>query len=196
MLLKIYTEQVRRKDGDSTLDILFLHGQRFSSKNWLEIKSLQHTANWGYRAVAVDLPGYGKSPNTLEPEHDGEFLKSLISVLGLGRPVIVSPSMSGGFSLAYLFDNPSSSTDRAVAYVPVAPVLTSKFVSHFRTSQIPTLIVVGTKDVAIGQKSTADLKNLPNSFYAPIGGASHSCYLENPDAWHRLLYHFLKHLKY
>ncbi|CAG5130026.1 unnamed protein product [Candidula unifasciata] len=192
--IKIYTEEVRRKDGESLLDVLFLHGMRFSSKNWLDIGSLHHLANWGYRAVAVDLPGYGRSINTLEVEHNADFLGCLISVLKLKRPVIVSPSMSGEFSLPYLFDDPTTSTDRAVAYVPVAPVLTSKFVDQFKKSQIPTLIVVGTNDTVNGKESTADLRKLPNSIYAPIEGASHPCYLDNPEAWHRLLYHFLKQI--
>ncbi|BFZ03816.1 hypothetical protein BsWGS_06854 [Bradybaena similaris] len=192
--VKIYTEQVSRKDGEPVLDVLFLHGMRFSSQTWLEVMTLHKVAGWGYRAVAIDLPGYGQSTNTLEPEHNADFLAALISVLKLTRPVIVSPSMSGAFSLPFLFDDPMTSTERAVAYVPVAPILTSQFVSQFQKSQIPTLILVGTKDTVNGKESTADLKHLPNSTYAPIEGASHPCYLDNPDAWHTLLYHFLKHL--
>lgn len=85
---------------------------------------------------SVFLSGYGQSTNILEPEHNADFLAALISVLKLTRPVIVSPSMSGAFSLPYLFDDPVTSTERAVAYVPVAPILTSKFVAQFQKSQV------------------------------------------------------------
>lgn len=87
-------------------------------------------------SVFLFLSGYGQSTNILEPEHNADFLAALISVLKLTRPVIVSPSMSGAFSLPYLFDDPVTSTERAVAYVPVAPILTSKFVAQFQKSQV------------------------------------------------------------
>ncbi|XP_059168254.1 putative protein-lysine deacylase ABHD14B [Physella acuta] len=194
--LKIYTEILAQKDCKPKLDVLFLHGMSFTSKNWLDIKSVYHVANWGYRAVAVDLPGFGKSLNLLPPENDGEFLKSFISELGLKPPVIVSPSMSGSFSLPYLFDGDvSTGLERATAYVPVAPVNTSKYVKHFRTSKIPTMIVVGSKDLSIGARSTQDLKHIPDHWYAPIEGASHACYMNNPDAFHKLLFFFLKNLE-
>ncbi|CAL1546146.1 unnamed protein product, partial [Lymnaea stagnalis] len=194
--LKVYVEEVFPNNGSRILaDILFLHGMRFTSKNWLDIKSLHHVANWGYRGVAVDLPGYGKSINILEPESNANFMMSLISTLGLHRPIIVSPSMSGGFSLPFIFDDPTTSTERSMAFIPVAPVSTKKFISQFKKSEIPTLILVGTNDTVNGQESTKDLKNLRNNWYAPIEGASHPCYLDNPDAFHRLLYHFLKQLE-
>ncbi|XP_055877373.1 putative protein-lysine deacylase ABHD14B isoform X2 [Biomphalaria glabrata] len=197
--LKVYIEQVTKTGSQSihcdSIDFLFLHGMRYTSKNWLDIQTLNHVANWGHQAVAVDLPGFGKSICILEPELKGAFLQALISTLGLHRPVIISPSMSGEFSLPYLFEDPSTSTDRAIGYVPVAPVLTSKYTNQMRKSQIPTLIVVGTKDQVNGKESTQDLQHLPNFWYAPIEGASHPCYLDNPEAFHRLLYWFLKNLK-
>ncbi|KAH9502329.1 Protein abhd14a [Bulinus truncatus] len=195
--LKIYIEQVTNRDGllnQQCCDLLFLHGMRFTSKNWLDIKSLYQVATWGHRAVAVDLPGFGKSICILEPEQKSKFLESLISTLGMCRPIIISPSMSGAFSLPYLFNDPSTSTNRAAGYVPVAPVFTSKYVDQMKKSQIPTLIVVGTNDKVNGKESTQDLQNLINYWYGPIEGASHPCYLDNPEAFDKLLYWFLKHL--
>ncbi|XP_005095598.1 protein ABHD14B [Aplysia californica] len=193
--LKIYVEEVVKKDSTPRFGILFLHGMRFSSKNWLDIKSVCHVANWGYRAVAVDLPGYGKSVNTMAPELNSELLQSLMRVLDLQRPVIVSPSMSGSFSLPYLFEKPGSCQDRSRGYVPVAPVLTEKFVANYKQVELPTLVVVGTNDKMLGAESTKNLMQLPRAQYAPIEGAGHACYLDNPDAFHRLLFFFLQQLK-
>ncbi|XP_005105631.1 protein ABHD14B [Aplysia californica] len=194
--LEIYVEETVKKDIAPRFGILFLHGLKYSSKNWLDIKSMSNVANWGYRAVAVDLPGYGKSVNTVAPEENSEFLHSLTRVLDLQRPVIVSPSMSGTFSLPYLFEEPESCQDRSRGYVPVAPIETSKLVANYKQAELPTLVIVGTNDEVPGlrEESTTNLMQLPRAQYAPIEGAGHACYLDNQDAFHRLLFFFLQQL--
>ena len=43
--------------GEPKLQVLLLHGQAFSSQNWLEIGTLSYLAAMGHRAVAIDIPG-------------------------------------------------------------------------------------------------------------------------------------------
>lgn len=57
----------------------------------------------------------------------GMFLEKLISTLKLKSPVIISPSMSGSYSLPYLFKDPSAVKQRSRGFVPVAPVHTKEF---------------------------------------------------------------------
>ena len=84
--------------------VLLLHGASFDSGTWEELGTLQKLADAGYRAIAIDLPGFGKSktlraaPNT--------FLAELLPKLEIGRPVVVSPSMSGRFSFPLLAVHP------------------------------------------------------------------------------------------
>src|SRR5688572_25069784 len=44
------------------LPVLLLHGQRFHSKTWKELGTLDRLAKEGFRAIALDLPGFGASP--------------------------------------------------------------------------------------------------------------------------------------
>ena len=75
--------------------LLLLHGARFSSETWRELGTLEHLSSAGLKVVAVDLAGYGGSTSTqLEA---GVFLDQLVGVMGLERPVVVAPSMSGAF---------------------------------------------------------------------------------------------------
>lgn len=189
--LRIHVEQVLKKSTVPKLDILFLHGASFTSQNWLDIKSLDHVANWGYRGVAIDLPGKGKSPDVIDPS--GQFLEAFISTLRMSNVVIVSPSASGAYSLSYLLDEPKRSAEIVKGFVPIAPVLTQAYKSKYPDSQIPTLIVYGTKD-SRGPQVLNDLKLLPKSEVAPITDAGHACYLDKPDQFHKVLFTFLKKL--
>ena len=73
----------------------------------------------GHKVIAVDLPGYGKSS-----KYDGdrgEFLIKLIKTLSPNvKPILVSPSMSGTFSLPLLNKEP----DLICGYIPGIYVIT------------------------------------------------------------------------
>ena len=80
--------------------------------------------------------GYGQSKDvSLYSIPREEFLLALVKTLA-AKPVIISPSMSGSFSLPYLFTDPSLSTQRATAYIPVAPVMTGQFRDSYAKSLV------------------------------------------------------------
>ncbi|KAK7094504.1 putative protein-lysine deacylase ABHD14B isoform X2 [Littorina saxatilis] len=189
--LKINSRQTGPAESP-TLTVLLLHGQAFTSQDW--IRTLRLLASWGYKAVAIDLPDFGKSKaESLGDASEEEFMTALVGTLG-SAPVIVSPSMSGRFSLPYLFSDRSDSEQRAAAFIPVAPVMTDKFKANYPKSQVPTLIVYGTEDKNLGTKSRADLQALPKAQIAPIPGAGHACYMDKPDLFRNVLHYFLTSL--
>ncbi|XP_070183948.1 putative protein-lysine deacylase ABHD14B [Littorina saxatilis] len=191
--LKIYSQQTEPAESESpTVTVLLLHGQAFTSQDW--IRTLRLLASWGYKAVAIDLPSFGKSKDeSLGVASEEEFMTALVGTLG-SAPVIVSPSMSGNFSLPYLFSDRSDSAQRAAAFIPVAPVMTDKFKANYPKSLVPTLIVYGTQDTLLGTRSREDLQALPKAQIAPIPGAGHACYKDKPDLFHKVLHHFLTSL--
>ena len=52
-----YKETLPSAGGSVDRSVFFMHGAKFSSKTWQDIKTLQLVAAMGYRAVAVDIPG-------------------------------------------------------------------------------------------------------------------------------------------
>ncbi|RXG73677.1 Protein ABHD14B [Armadillidium vulgare] len=102
--------------------VLLLHGANFKSLTWVELKTINQLAAMGHRVVAVDLPGYGETKSTVGDK--GNYLKEFIDRMKLQNFIIVSPSMSGGFSIPYIIKN-SKDLD---GYVPVAPVHTNEIV--------------------------------------------------------------------
>ena len=54
-------------------------------------------------------------------------MTQLITMLHLSQPVVVSPSMSGSFSLPYLTAHPGD----IKGFIPVAPVMSGNFISKY-----------------------------------------------------------------
>lgn len=186
-------------DLEPKIDVLLLHGKKFTSKTWLDLSTLKVLAERGHRAVAVDLPGFGRSEAATILDGDDDegfknrenFLKSLIGALRLHRPAVVSPSMSGAFSLPLLVNRP----DIFGAFIPVAPVYTARYSSEiYMRTRVPTLIVVGDLDTNLGVISVKNLKNLPRNKIVTLPNSRHPAYLDQPDMWHQNLGEFLQNL--
>lgn len=199
-LTVFFREVGATRTGSSSggFSILLLHGAYSSSDVWVKTKTLHLLAALGYRTIAVDLPGWAQSKNSkLEKYQFANFLQRFIEQEKLGRPVIVSPSMSGSYAIPFMMQpEPSSCHERMRAYVPLAPVSTELYKdSEYHRCEIPVMIVYGTKDKTLGLTSVGHLRNMPNSEIFPMEGAGHANYEERPHEWNRLFYNFLLALK-
>lgn len=181
-------------DVQKTGQVLFLlHGAAFTSQTWIDkIPTIATMAALGHSVIAVDLPGYGNSPRN--NANRAVFMESLLSSLTPDvKPVVVSPSMSGGFILPLLKKSP----DMVSGWVPVAPVSTNSGGDAFYENlTLPTMIVYGEKDTGLGHQSRDNLVKIPTSTLPQVlPGAGHPAYLDKPVLWHTLLLNFLKTLK-
>lgn len=176
------------------ITVLFLHGQAYDSRIWDDRGLIDAVTGLGHLAVAVDLPGHGDTPDRQGGPPDGTWLRDLIEQLGgPGEVVLVSPSMSGRYSLDYLSRHPS---DRLAGFVPVAPVGIDDYTRPPSAAPVPTLAIWGSKDPSY---SVARTQRLVEESRAPDGesrsevidGASHACYDDHPEAFRDLLVGFL-----
>ncbi|XP_051874223.1 protein ABHD14A [Pristis pectinata] len=182
------------KDGEGSqprLEVLLLHGQAFSSKTWESIGTLNILTQQGYRALAVDLPGFGNTPPMEIGKTDkdrADFLLAFLNAVGLQTPVLISPSMSGHFSIPFvMFHN-----QRLKGFVPVAPVGTNAYsAEQYQKIQTPTLVVFGEQDTNLGAQSLKNLRHLPHHSIFKIPRAHHACYLDEPHKFHDALLDFL-----
>lgn len=170
-------------------EVLLLHGGRFSSRTWLELGTLEFLAKNRCRAVAIDLPGFGKSKEVAaKPE---EFLHLALPLLDLKKPVIVFPSMSGSFAFPFVLAHP----EKIAGLVPIAPVGIEDFGPQLKGVEIPTLIVWGEQDAVIPIARAQTLHELlPKSTKLVIPGAGHPCYQEKPQQFHAALLRFVEGL--
>lgn len=190
--LSIFTRQATAATPKG--DVLLLHGQRFTSVDWQTLDTLTMLAAMGYRAIAIDLPGYGQSKEaSINSGEIPKFMDNLVSTLNLKAPVIVSPSMSGRFSLPYIMKDRQLIAARSHGYIPIAPVDTGNYSpDQYAKLKLKTVAIYGEKDeTTMVQESKNSFKHLPDHEFITIEGAGHPAYLANPDKFHSILCNFL-----
>lgn len=110
-------------EGDKT--VVFVHGLGSYLKFWRY--QVDAFAAKGYRVLALDMIGYGKSvkpasfPYTMESM--AEVVRAFVKAKGLDRPVLAGHSMGGHTSLVYAINYP----DELSALVLTAPAGFEKF---------------------------------------------------------------------
>lgn len=135
-------------EGQQT--VLFIHGLGSYLKFWRY--QLDAFAAQGYRVIAVDLPGYGKSdkpasfPYTMEAM--GDAVHELAQKLGVQQPILVGHSMGGQTALSYALRYPED----VKALVLTSPAGFEKFSARekawFKRS-FSTALIKGSPEAAI-----------------------------------------------
>lgn len=180
---------------DAAIDdaaVLFLHGAAFTSQTWVDNGILATVGAAGHRSVAIDLPGSGSSDDV--DLDDEEFLAALFVALDLdpASTVVVSPSMSGIFSLPALRD--PFFADLA-GYVPVAPSGAGSFADDGPPVEAPALLVWGDGD---GSDPAGAAERLREGFVDAevviIDDAGHAAYQQQPEAFTSALLAFVDRL--
>ncbi|MGB3692428.1 MAG: alpha/beta hydrolase [Spirulinaceae cyanobacterium] len=167
--------------------VVFLHGATFSAKTWEEIGSLEILAEKGYRAIAVDLPGCGDS-ESLSTGALQEFIQEFIAKLSLNLPILVAPSMSGGYSLPFMVKH----QEKLRGFVPIATVGISRLAEQLTNVTTPTLVIWGSQDPLIPATQADVLVDImPNAKKVILEGVGHACYLSATEEFHQHLMNFV-----
>lgn len=91
--------------------------------------------------------GLGQSKSAEAPAAVGQlapggFLKEVCDGLGLSRVVVISPSLSGMYSLPFLFQH----QELIQAYIPVAPICTEKFTAEqYQSIKVQSVCTTATR---------------------------------------------------
>ncbi len=167
--------------------MLLLHGAAFHSGTWEKLGTLAFLGQQGFRALAIDLPGFARSKEVRAARDT--FLQNLLPALGLQKPVVLFASMSGRFAFPLIVDHP----DRLSGFVAIAPVGIEHYTARLASIALPALIVWGDRDTVIPIAEADLLANaLPGSRKLILQGARHPCYLDRPAEFHAALVAFLR----
>ena len=167
--------------------ILLLHGKKFSAQTWEDLGTLDLLAKSGYRAIALDMPGFGESPAC--DIDANSVLSKFVTRKKLNKPIIVGPSMGGRTSLEFCLDHP----ELVGGMVLVGSVGVEENRERLANIKVPTLIVWGENDAIspIANGHTLN-ENISGSSFVQINDAPHPCYIDKPEIWHWELTHFLE----
>lgn len=108
--------------GRGGVPILFVHGNGGSSEQWKA--QLEHFRGRGHRAVAIDLPGFGRSTAPSSGDYSLDAMASAIDravvASGLDRFVIAAHSYGGAVAASYAATHPEKV--EGVIYIDAAAV--------------------------------------------------------------------------
>jgi pimeloyl-ACP methyl ester carboxylesterase len=167
--------------------LLFLHGASFSAQTWKDLGTLKRFSQQGYRVVALDLPGYGKSDRI--STYQSEILPKVFEKLNLTQVVLISPSMSGTYSLPFLVEH----TEQLQGFVAVAPVGIMKMSQKLKGIDLPTLAIWGEGDKIVPvDHANLLIELMPNAEKIVLPKAGHACYMKATNKFHEALLNFIK----
>lgn len=99
--------------------IVFLHGLTFNRSTWLPITDRLSDR---FRCVAIDLPGHGAGAGSPRPmEEVVDEIHTLLTNLGISRPVVVGHSMAGIIVTVYAARYPVAGVVNVDQPLDVAP---------------------------------------------------------------------------
>jgi len=143
--------------GRDGVPVLFIHGNGGSSAQWRA--QLDHLRGSGRRAIAMDLPGFGRSAAPLNADMSLAAMASAIdqatNTLGLDRFVIVGHSYGGAVVAKYAAMHPQKVA--GVVYVDAAAV---------------TLPLTTEQTAQLGAAIRADKRGIVQAMFAPMLKAS------------------------
>ncbi|MGC9209918.1 MAG: alpha/beta fold hydrolase [Acidilobus sp.] len=177
------------EDGNG-VPVVMIPGASFNARTWVEVGLVKAVADAGFRAISVDPPGQGETPQG--PYQFGgrrEFLEDFLPLVGFDRGVLLGASL-GGFSAAmYALAHP----DRVLGLILVGAVGLERHSPQFKVlSGKPILLVWGSEDdvspisnaqAVLSRVNTAELVRL---------GRRHACYLDDPQGFTSLVVNFLR----
>jgi len=189
--LSIKGMKIRYLQKGKGIPVVLLHGLSFYAETWVEV-GLFDALSGDYCVYSFDMPYGAKSKSDKfhaeNRDEYADFLKTMLKVLTIEKPLLIGASISGEVTLRYLIHG-----YHARSAVVVGPIGIRSLGNHLGRIAIPLLAIWGEKDTISSPDDSKILEaHLKNSEVRIIEGASHPCYLNEPVQFTEIVKDFLK----
>ncbi len=183
--------RIRYLQKGTGIPVVLLHGYSFYAETWVEVGLFDELAE-DYRVYSFDMPYGAKSRsdkfNAENRDEYADFLNAMLKTLTIENPVLIGASISGEVTLRYLIRDYS-----ARSAVVVGPVGIKSLGNQIGRITIPLLAIWGEKDTVSPPVDSKILESHVKNFEIRIiEGASHPCYLDEPEKFIEIVKDFLK----
>ncbi len=140
-----------------------------------------------FRVIALEIPGFGRSPVNTPPPAMRDVARTLaraIATLGLEHYVLVSTSTSAPLALWQAIAAPAG-VEALVLISPIVSGFTNdpELERRLGEVQMPTLVLLGTNDKVLpSETGRMYVERLPNCYYTLVYDAGHAIAAERPEA--------------
>jgi len=170
------TEEPLPNTAQESVVWIFLHGALHDSSVWVKNGVVELMITQGFKAIALDMPGFGSvaDQRRVPANQMVNFLEALRTELNIEKICLVSPVMSGKFSLPWLMNG----GEHIVGFIAIDTIETERYPDEqYQAIQIPILLLFGERD-PVGQTAKKKLSLSSNFRFESIPSFGPNWYQE------------------
>lgn len=189
--IKVYYSELSPLESSfkkTLLTVALLYTESMKTIKWERTSTPKVLQKAGYRVLCIHLPTI--PDNEQEPTYPlkGGILADVLKQLNALDSVLVAPSKTGQYALPVVVRGGYSIS----GFVAISPLDGYQFTKReYQILKTPTLILYGSNDKLSIIVALESLQNIPNKDVIEISGAGRNCYIDKPDAFHRVLLQYL-----
>ncbi len=187
-----YTEiegaRIRYLEEGEGRPVIMLHGASFTADVWTKTGTIGAISSAGWKAVAIDMPGFGKSEKG-NFSSVSSFLSAFVNQLKFDRFVMMGASLGGKEALDYS----TAHSEKILGLILVGAVGVWLYEERLpRLQDKPALLIWGSEDTISPKENYETLMKYLKKAKLEIIGKIHPCYLEEPEKFNSAIVSFLK----
>ncbi|BCS91370.1 MAG: 2-hydroxy-6-oxononadienedioate/2-hydroxy-6-oxononatrienedioate hydrolase [Candidatus Micrarchaeota archaeon] len=194
--IRINDADIRYIENGTGRAVILLHGRSFNADVWKETRTLEAIADNGYRAVAFDFPGFGRSSlgkfksfNRHGVKALSEFIKAACDELHIKDAIYLGASMGAVAALDFAIEN----KEYVKGLILVAPVYVDRYGDSLNSiNGIPTLLIWGKNDQTSPIDNAKLIMDVNKAADLAYIGERHACYLDDPELFNKKVTEFIK----
>ncbi len=186
--IEIEGAKIRYLEAGEGKTVVMLHGASFTADVWVKTGTIDAISRIGWKAVAIDMPGYGKSEKG-NFSSVSSFLSVFLNKVSIDNFVIMGASLGGKEALDYA----TLHSEKILGMILVGAV--GVWLYEDRLSKLqdkPALLIWGSEDAISPKENYQTLLKYLKNARLEIIGKIHPCYLEEPERFNSAVVSFLK----